>query len=251
MPRLLLALVAPAVVSFATGCSDRSVPTRPDPSLLDGPAFAKVPATPTLDGVIGADEYTDAASLTFDATLPAGAGGGSTPVTVYITHDETDLYLAVTFDRRSAFHLNDIVAFEFDSDNDGVRENGDDIVLTGPTSTPGVVQPGADYYRFDNGAANQSDFAGGGTIDVSSVFGVSSTSTVGVFEFRHDLNSADDAHDFSISVPPPRTVGMLVQISLEDDPAGVNTYVQSFKPSSTTYCHLSIAKKGTTVSCPP
>ena len=92
--------------------------------------------------------------MTFDAALPAG---GTTPVTVYITHDNTDLYVAVTFDRT---------------------------------------------------------------------------------------------HDFSIDVPPPTTVGVTMQVSLEADPSGANTYTHTHYPSSTTYCQLTIGKKSTSLSCP-
>lgn len=246
MRRVRFFVVTFAAAVSATACSDPGAPTRADPSRISGPSLSRPIVTPTLDGAIGVGEYASAASVTFNASLPAG---GSTPVTVYITHDNTDLYLAVTFDRLTAFHLNDIVAFEFDNDNDGVREDGDDIVLTGPTTTPGVVQAGADYYRFNGGAANQSDAADGGTIDVSSVFGV--TGTVGVFEFRHDLNSADDAHDFSIDPPPPQTVGVIMQVSLEADPPGSNTYTHTLFPSAQTYCHLTVGKKTTSLSCPP
>jgi hypothetical protein len=249
MRRLLLAALAFGVASLASACSDPSTITRPNPLTISGPNLAKPVAPPTLDGVIGDGEYDGAATLTFNADLPAG---GTTPVTVYITHDKTYMYLAVTFDRGSAFHLNDVIAFAFDNDNDGVREDGDDIVLTDPTDPAFVVHPGADYYFLNGGAANQSDIfplSDGGTIDVSSVFGVSGNT--GVFEFRHDLNSADDAHDFSIDpIPMAETVGVLVEVALEADPAGSNTYTTSFTPSSTTYCHLTIGKKTTTVTCP-
>jgi len=244
VPRLLPALVAIAVVSLATGCSDPSTATRPDPSSLIGPTFDRPLPPPTLDGIITRGEYDDAATVRFLLFMPTGV---PTPVTVYITHDRTDLYMAVTFDRLSAFSPNDIIGFEFDNDNDGVTENGDDIVLSNP-NTPFVVFPGADYYRFDDGAHNQSDAADGGTVDVSSVFGVSSTGTVGVFEFRHDLNSADDAHDFSIDpIPNPQTIGVRIGVSLEVSPG---VYSHTFHPSQTTFCQLTIAKKTTSLSCP-
>jgi len=213
--------------------------------MLNGPAFDRPPDPPTLDGILTPDEYDDAPNVRFTMFLPDGL-----PVSVAaaFTHDRTDLYLAVNVDRRSAFSPNDIVGFEFDNDNDGVTEDGDDIVVANPTTPAFVVHPGADYYRFGGGAFNASDASDGGTIDVSSVFGVSSTGTVGVFEFRHDLNSADDAHDFSIDpVPNPQTVGVRIGVSLEVS-AGV--YVHSFYPSQTTFCQLTIAKKTTTLSCP-
>jgi hypothetical protein len=248
MQRLLLAVLAFGIASLASACSDASVSTPPNRIAVNGPNFTRPVPSPTLDGVIGAGEYNGAATVTFNADLPSG---GTTPVTVYISHDNTYMYLAATFDRGSPFHLNDIVGFEFDNDNDGIREDGDDIVLSGPTDPAFVVHSGGDYYRFSNGTANQSDefpISEGGTIDVLSVFGVSGTT--GVFEFRHDLNSADDAHDFSIDPTPPQTVGVQISVSLEADPVGSNTYTHSFKPSFTTYCQLTISKKATSVTCP-
>ena len=108
MPRLLPALVAIAVVSLATGCSDPSTATRPDPSSLIGPTFDRPLPPPTLDGIITRGEYDDAATVRFLLFMPTGV---PTPVTVYITHDRTDLYMAVTFDRLSAFSPNDIIGF--------------------------------------------------------------------------------------------------------------------------------------------
>jgi len=246
MRRLPLALIVSAVGLVAVACSDGSVPTRPDPSALRGPSFAKPPAGPAADGVISSGEYSAGATLSFNASLPSG---GTTPVTVYITHDRTYLYLAMVFDRGSAFHSNDIVSFEFDNDNDGVRENGDDIVLTAPLPTLNVAFPGADLYRFDNGDANQVDDADGGTTDVISAYGLSGTTAT--FEMRHDLNSADNAHDFSIDpMRAAQTVGFIAGMSLEADPPGSNTFTHSFKPSALTYCQLTIGKKTTSVTCP-
>ena len=129
------AVLIPAVALVAVGCSDASAPGRPDPSRLDGPSFAKPPAPPAVDGVIAAGEYADGATITFNASLPSG---GTTPVTVLITRDRRYLYIATRFDRGSAFHPNDIIGFGFDNDNDGVAENGDDVVLSGPFPTPNV-----------------------------------------------------------------------------------------------------------------
>jgi hypothetical protein len=246
MHRLLLAVLIPTVALFTVGCSDASIPAGPDPSKLGAASFAKPAAPPAADGVIAAGEYADGATFSFMASLPSG---GTTPVTASITRDRRYLYLAVSFDRGSAFHLNDLIAFEFDNDNDGVREDGDDIVLTGPSLTPNVAVPGGDFYRFDNGASNRSDEADGGTIDAVSAFGVSGTT--GTFEIRHDLDSSDNAHDFSIdTMRGAQTVGVIVQVSLESDPEGSNAYVHTFKPSGSTYCQLTIGKKNVAVTCP-
>lgn len=248
MRRLLISGIVPAVVLFTAGCSDASAPVLPDPSGLGGPSFARPPADPVVDGVITAGEYDAGATLTFPATLPSG---GTTPVTVYIARDRTYLYLAMRFDRGSPFHANDIVAFEFDNDNDGIREDGDDGILSGPPSTFGTAVPGGDVYRAhdDFSSFSQSDTEDGGTTDV--ILGNGESGTIGTFEMRKELNSGDSAHDFIIDpMRGSQTIGFLVQVSLENDPAGVNTYVHTFKPSFTTYCQLTFTKKTMAMSCP-
>jgi len=174
---------------------------------------------------------------------------GGAPATAYVTHDRDYLYLAVTFDRKSPFHAIDLVGFEFDNDNDGIREDGDDIVFT----TPGIPQntewPGADFYRYNGGAYNASDAAVGGTTDVISAWGT--VGTTGVFELRHDLNSSDDAHDFSIDLSGgPVTLGMQIGVQLEADPVGSGITVDTYKPTFATYCQLTLGKKTTAVTCP-
>ena len=246
MRRLPLAVVVPTFALVAAGCSDASAPVRPDPSSLGGASFARPAAGPVVNGVVAAGEYDDGATVTFPVSLPTG---GTATATVSFTHDRTDLYMAVTFDRGSAFHANDIVGIEFDNDNDGIREDGDDIVLSGPLPALNTPFDGGDWYRFNNGADNGSDNLDGGTLDATLAYGV--VGTRGTFEMRHDLDSDDNAHDFSIDpMRSAQTVGFIVQVSLENDPVGVNTYVHSFKPSFTTYCRLTIGKKTTAISCP-
>jgi len=249
MRRLLISGLVPAVALFTIGCSDASAPVQPDPSQLGGPSFARPPADPVIDGVITTGEYDAGATITFPAMLPAG---GTTPVTVSLARDRTYLYLAIKFDRGSAFHANDIVAVEFDNDNDGLREDGDDGILSGPNPLPNVAQAGGDVYRTHDATSGftESDTETGGTDEVIQAYGVSGTT--GTFEMRKELNSGDTAHDFTIDpMRVAQTVGFLVQVSLENDPVGVNTYVHSFKPSFTSYCQLTIGKKSMAVSCPP
>lgn len=248
MRRLLISGIVSAVALFTVGCSDASAPVLPDPSRLGGPSFAKPPANPVIDGVVSDGEYAAGETLTFPADLPSG---GTTPVTVWIVRDRTYLYLAMRFDRGSPFHANDIVAFEFDNDNDGLREDGDDGILSGPPSTFGTAVPGGDVYRArdDVSSFTQSDTEDGGTTDV--ILGNGMSGTIGTFEMRKELNSGDSAHDFIIDpMRGSQTIGFLVQVSLENDPVGVNTYVHTFKPSFTTYCQLTFTKKTMAMSCP-
>jgi hypothetical protein len=248
MRRLLISGIVPAVALFTIGCSDASAPVLPDASRLGEPSFARPAAGPAIDGVITAGEYDAGATITFSATLPNNAG--TAPVTVFITRDRTYLYLAMRFDRGSPFHANDIVAFEFDNDNDGVREDGDDGIISGPGPILNSPQEGGDVYRTRDEFSTfaQSDELGGGTTDVIQAYGV--LGTVGTFEMRKELDSGDSAHDFTIDpMRVAQTVGLLVQVSLENDPVGVNSYAHTFKPTSA-YCQLTVAKKSLAVSCP-
>jgi hypothetical protein len=244
------AVVASALLTTAA-CSDEPTSARraarvpPGISAVDNPDLGKnsiVP--PVVDGVFGPGEYDGAATFSFRVMLPTSVPGTSM-ATTYITHDQTYLYIATVFDRNSPFHYTDKVGYEFDLDNDGVREDGDDILITGASGNPNVAHIGADFYRFNNGGWNQSD----PVINNLSAWGV--VGTKGVFETRHELNSTDDAHDMSINwANGAVSIGMQTMISLEQDPAWSNLWVHTFKPSQFTYCKLTLGKKVTSVSCP-
>lgn len=243
------ATVSIIAIASTVACSDSATApppnqSKPATSALD-PIFGKnsiVP--PVVDGVLSPDEYKGAATLSFRVLLPPTVPGGATPATVYVTHDATYLYIATVFDRKSPFHPTDLVAFEFDNDNDGVREDGDDIVLTDANRPQNVALDGGDFYRFNGGAYNQSD----PVLNATSAWGT--VGTTGVFEIRHELNSTDDAHDFSIDPSNGAvTVGMITQVSLENDPVGSSVWTHTAVPSFTTYCHLTISKKATSPTC--
>ena len=242
------AVVAGAVAIVSTGaCSDDATAPRP----AAAPAAANLGkggvATPRIDGILSPGEWDAAVRIPFRVLLPTPEGGA--PATAFVTHDREYLYLAVTFDRMSPFHGNDIIGFEFDNDNDGIREDGDDILIASPSIPQNTEWPGADYYRFNGGAWNQGDAVGGGTTDVISAWGT--VGTIGVFEIRHDLNSSDNAHDFSIDLSvAPVTLGMQIGVSLEADPVGSGITVDTYKPTFTTYCSLTLGKKTTAVTCP-
>jgi len=247
------AVVASAIAFVsAVACSDestapRSVAATPATANLGkgGPAASIV--MPIIDGILTPGEWDTGVKIPFRVLIPTPEGGA--PATAYVTHDREHLYLAVTFDRKSPFHGSDIIGFEFDNDNDGIREDGDDIVIASPSIPQNTQWPGVDYYRFNGGAANQSDAVGGGTVD--GLFAWATVGTTGVFEMRHDLNSSDNAHDFSIDLSGPAvTLGMMIGVSLEADPVGSGITVDTYKPTATTYCKLTIGKKTTAVTCP-
>jgi len=248
MRRNSFAVLIPMVAVLATACSDANTPTSPNPTTVNTPNLGKnLAVSPVIDGVMTPGEWDGAATFPFRLVVPSTAG--AVPATVYVTHDRTNLYIAVTFDRTSAFHPSDLVGFEFDNDNDGVREDGDDIILNTAGSPQNVAVPGGDYYRFGGGTQNQSDAVGGGTTDGVSAWGAAGTK--GVFEFRHPLNSGDTAHDFSIDpTMAPVTVGIQVQTWLEANPVGSGVGPSTYYPSFTSYCKLTIGKKTTSVTCP-
>src|SRR5215207_7188830 len=113
------AAVIAGVLLSAAACSDNATAPRPEArvpgviSAVDNPDLSKIGVVaPMVDGKIGTGEYMGAAAFKFTATLPPSAfGGGSTPVTVYVTHDQTYLYLAATFDRKTPFRANDRLGF--------------------------------------------------------------------------------------------------------------------------------------------
>ena len=230
-----------AIISAVACSDDATAPLAPTSPVLSAPSFGKAAVvSPIVDGKITAGEYAGGDSISFRVMIPTTEG--AQPAMVYITHDRNHLYLATTFDRKSPFHTSDMVLFEFDNDNDGIREDGDDIFGGQAFPNQNVQYNGADFYRFNNGMSNQSD----PVINSISAFG--SIGTKGVFETRQELNSTDDTHDFSIDPTNGAvTVGIIVQASLEASPGG---FVHTFKPSATTYCKLTIGKKTTSVACP-
>ena len=243
------ALVLAGALISAAACSDDA--TAPQSarlpsgiSAVDNPDLYKgIDVTPVMDGKMTKGEWSDAVSFTYTVQLQSGNNITIIPVTSYVKHDDTYLYLATTFDRHGAFHPNDVIMFDFDNDNDGVREDGDDVITNLKYSAPNVQNGLADQY-WTNGATEikwDTDSPTGGVTDGASAWGTAGTK--GVFEFRHTLNSYDDAHDFSIN--PfifPQTVGIQASVKLELGAVGSRVYSQGSKPAYNSYCKLTISK---------
>jgi hypothetical protein len=147
------------------------------------------PAPPSIDGDIGTTEWQTAASSSFTMMI----GGNSYAGTLYVMNDATNLYLAVKM-ADSTFSTDptpDGVAFYFDNNNNGVFEPGDDGLgyITGAT---GFLD------RFlEVIPTMQKDVDFGGTTDGSGA--AAAHGGFNHFELSHPLNSADDAHDFSLT----------------------------------------------------
>ena len=161
---------------------------------------ATAATTPTIDGVIGAGEWTDATP--YDVTI-AGLPG-----TVRFKHDANFLYVAMTMTDDSGGSKE--MGVFFDDNHDGIKDPGEDVML-------GFAAPisfGADYYYSSTGSSGATHYAdtstdgtnppGDGTDDI-----VGAGKVVGsdvTFELRHPLCSDDTAHDFCLT--PGDTVGL-------------------------------------------
>lgn len=163
---------------------------------------------PVIDGTMVPGEWAGAATFDFDVNLPEG---GTAPARLLLKHDGTNLYLAVRYERSTPDAGS--LGFEFDNDDNGVRENGDDALVYNPNSTT---------LFFDDVRTNQSppcppgsppascgpqDVDVGGTTDGTGAFGISDGFSV--YELVHPLNSGDTGHDFAL------TQGSQVGLSVE------------------------------------
>jgi hypothetical protein len=171
------------------------------------PTFAGF-GTAVVDGVLGANEWDPSASVSLTVNLP---GGGTTQGQLYVMNDATNLYLAVAIQRPAADPTT-VLQFSFDNDNDGFGgENGEDrlesdswptgaIFIDGWWEAGGSCPPGLSCAMTD------------GTQDGAGAF--TNNGTVSVFEIVHPLNSADNSHDFSLSLGD--IVGFSMSLSISD-----------------------------------
>ncbi len=154
--------------------------------------------TPTINGVFATGEWANAASFAIDVVLPEG---GTTPGTLYVMNDASNLYLALRYP-RSVNDPGKSVAFEFDNNGSGLFglptiEEGDDVI---------VLNPGAglfdDYRTYRppcpaNSICGLLDTDDGGTVDGSGAY--THDGAFHVYELAHPLRSGDTAHDFSLA----------------------------------------------------
>ena len=175
--------------------------------------------TATIDGVLAPGEWDGAARFDLPVNVPEG---GTTPGTLLVMNDGVNLYLAFRLARTTADMTT--VAVEFDNDHDGggfAPENGDDglvvnssspgtlsdnfrIRCTPPGGTTGFCGPG-DMSPASPGVVYPDGLPAPGTIDGKGAF--RNDGTFSVFEISHPLDSADNAHDFSLKAGD--TVGIL------------------------------------------
>jgi hypothetical protein len=155
--------------------------------------YLSAEGTATIDGVKSPGEWDAAAKIDFAVNQSPGSPGPPMPASLLVMNDGNDIYIAYLISRSTLGSSS--VSVDFDNDDDGMRANGDDVLL---------VNPAIGF--FDEYYTNQppcqgiclgiEDFRDGGTTD-----GRGATTNNGSFSFyemAHPLNSNDDKHDFSL-----------------------------------------------------
>jgi len=166
--------------------------------------------TPTIDGVISIGEWDDAATVNF--TLVTWSNELHV-CNLYVKNDATNLYSAVIVgdnDYSGPQTWGDNAIFFFDNDHDGkIAWNGE----AGDDSWQLVVteELPRDNFLYGDVSWQDDQSFGGGTNDLTAAYSytnpVSNASGDYIFEFSHPLDTADDAHDFSLSIGS--TVGFM------------------------------------------
>jgi hypothetical protein len=196
-------------VAAAVGAAACSVGFSGDRALsANRPGTISGTGTATIDGVLSPGEWDHAATLDFAAPLPAAEGGGSVPGRAYVMNDGANLYLAARL-ARDTYGFGAAMTWFFDRSNDTSHENGDDTVYVQVWRTMGLIFYDGYRWQCPGAPAGAPAFCGAaqdtvqvqgapppGTIDGQGA--VREGGGVVVFEASHPLDSADDAHDFSL-----------------------------------------------------
>jgi hypothetical protein len=176
---------AAAAIPDATGWADIVI-ASPPPTLT-----AWTDVAPTIDGTVG-PEWSGASHAQF-------AIGWTYTGEVWVMNNATDLYVALKV-ADSSLTASDMCWISFDNNNDGSFVAGDDLLAVYGNSQF------SDAF-WGPGPPATLDTSAGGTSDGE---GASSGSGgFNYFEFKHPLDSGDDAHDFSLS--PGSTVGFSLE----------------------------------------
>jgi len=203
-------------------------------ALLLGPAPAVAvlsgSGTATLDGVLAPGEWDGAGSAMFPLNL---IGGGTTPATLRVMNDATDLYLALSF---SAEALSYDADFELDANGDGLfggAQTADDGI--------GLSSNGGTRDNFRLGLTAPLDTEDGGTNDVLGAYAKQNSDVV--LELSHPLDSGDVGHDMAFG--PSDVFAFRLSARLIESP----DVVDSFYPSQSTVDQIEIAPEPEAALC--
>jgi uncharacterized repeat protein (TIGR01451 family) len=197
--------------------------------------------TATIDGTLDPSEWSAAAcqSLFVWVPDPAGAPTTLTPATFCVMNDVENVYVALKFDRTIADPGNSLWV-EFDTDNDGVMEEGDDLFVVNPASTRVL----ADDFRTaippactGGGLCGFYDLDYGGTNDGNGAF--VNNGAFSVYEASHPLNSGD-ARD--LAKCPGESVGFFFGVRMiTADPSYPIGFADTNYPGWAQYATLVLA----------
>ena len=136
---------------------------------------------------MGAGEWSPAGHVDFTANRSSSEGGGTVPATLYVMNDTANLYVGI---RVTNATVGDSIAFlYFDGDHDDNRfEEGEDTLY--------VDALGNFQDRFRHQTTSAPDTSFGGTQEGDE--GDADATGYSFYEFSHPLDSADNAHDFSL-----------------------------------------------------
>ena len=149
--------------------------------------------TAVVDGEVASGEWDHAGRFDFQANRSAAEGGGSVPATFYVMNDATNLYLALRVSVQNFGYSAFDSIFQAPGPNPFVQ--GSDILEALPTSFGDLHFHQTSPFEWNW----LTDVADGGTQD-----GMLMTQTHSgfiVYELAHPLNTADDRHDFSLTIP--------------------------------------------------
>lgn len=209
------------------------------------PAAAHVPGlslsgrgTAAIDGVMAAGEWDAAAGFGFTANVP---GGSTTPATLLVMNDATNLYLGVRMN-RPALDASSSVQFAFDNNHNGVANDREDLLMlistlgTATTILDGVGRPGG--IVVDTAVAGATN----GAAAAANIGGIS------FYEISHPLNGGD-VNDFTLR--PGRTVGFDLAMRLCDAVLCTDTSLPSNSVGPVGFGDIVIAPPfGTILSAP-
>src|SRR5262249_53094712 len=154
-------------------------------AVLPSAAYGHVPGvvlkafgTASIDGLQGSGEWDTAATLNFTA--------GTTPATLFVMNDRTNLYVAVRVARPTSGKTSLDVVFDNDHESGELRNGNDALSLS---TAPVAFR---DEFATDQACAPQwcwvADTTAGGTNDGSGA--VTNNGAVSFYEFAHPLDSA-------------------------------------------------------------
>ena len=175
--------------------------------------------TATVDGSFSSAEWVCARSYSFTANV----SGGSTAATLLVMNDGSRLYLAVRVKRSATDRVNRL-QFNFDNDNDGTSETGDDVLSLDAVTGLTDAFLAAKCTNSSQSSCWSTDVSNGGSNNGNGA--VANDGEYTTYELSKPLNSGDVGHDFALSAGAH--VGLFLTLQTGGGAAG-NTQWPGFR----------------------